>query len=162
MYITKVFVKMQMDNCIFCKIIKEEVPSAKIWEDENFLAFLDINPNTKGMTLVIPKTHFDSYVFDMENKGICDLVIASKKVARILEKGLGVKRVALAMEGMGVNHAHIKLYPIHGLDSKFKEILSKEKVYFEKYQGYLSTELGPQADLVLLNELAEDIINKSK
>lgn len=147
-----------MDNCIFCKIVKGEIPSAKIWEDENFLAFLDINPNTKGMTLVIPKKHFDSYVFDMRDKDICDLLIASKKAAKILENGLDIKRVALVMEGMGVNHAHIKLYPLHGLDDKFKEILSKDKVFFEKYEGFLSTQLGPETDFDLLKTLATDII----
>jgi histidine triad (HIT) family protein len=151
-----------MNNCIFCKIIKGEIPAAKVWEDEEFLAFLDINPNTKGMTLVVPKKHFDSYAFDMSDQNICSLTLASKKVAKILEKGLNVKRVASVMEGMGVNHVHVKLYPLYGLDNKFNEMWAKEQVFFEKYEGYLSTQLGPQADFKLLNSLALDIINKSK
>ena len=61
-----------MDNCIFCKIVKGEIPSVKIWEDKNYLAILDINPNVEGMTLVIPKKHFDSYVFEMKDKEYCE------------------------------------------------------------------------------------------
>ncbi|MCD6444824.1 hypothetical protein J7L70_07495 [Candidatus Bathyarchaeota archaeon] len=67
---------------------------------------------------------------------------AAKKVAKILERGLSVKRVAMVMEGMGINHAHIKLYPLHGLKEKFEETWAKERVFFEKYEGYISTQLG--------------------
>lgn len=151
-----------MDNCIFCKIAKGEIPSAKIWEDSNHVAFLDINPNVVGMTLVIPKTHFDSYTFEMPSKDHHALIDASQATAKLLEKSLGVQRVAMVMEGLGVNHAHIKLYPIHGLDEKFKEIWSKKRVFFEKYDGYISTELGPQRNFAELSALAAEIIKRSK
>jgi len=72
-------------------------------------------------------------------------MVVAKDVSVLLEKSLGVKRVAVVMEGLGVNHAHIKLYPLHGLDEKFKETWAKEKIFFEKYEGYISTQLGPQA-----------------
>ncbi len=144
-------------DCIFCKIGKGEIPSVKIWEDDNFLAVLDINPNTKGMTLVMPKNHFDSYVYDMPDKDYSELFLASKKVAKILEKGLGVKRVALVMEGMGIDHAHIKLYPMYGLEEKFKEMWAKDKKFFDKYEGYISTQLGPEASPDELKEIAEKI-----
>lgn len=146
-----------MENCIFCKIAKGEISSVKIWEDDNFLAILDINPNTKGMTLVMPKKHFDSYVYDMPDKDYSALMLAAKKVAIILEKGLDVKRVALVMEGMGVNHAHIKLYPIYGLEEKFKEIWAQERKFFDKYEGYVSTQLGPQASTDELEKIAKKI-----
>ena len=81
------------------------------------------------MTLVIPKKHFDSYVFEMNDKDYQELMLASKKVARLLDKKLKVMRTAIVMEGLGVNHAHIKLYPIHGLDKKFKETWAKEKIF---------------------------------
>jgi len=58
---------------------------------------------------------------------------ASRKVAKILEKGLKVPRVAMVMEGMGINHAHIKLYPLHGVRGKFKEMWAKKKIFFKKY-----------------------------
>jgi len=146
-----------MENCIFCKIVGGEIPSVKIWEDEKFLAVLDVFPNTKGMTLVMPKKHYDSYVFDMPYDVYCEFFKAAKKVVKILETGLDVKRVALVMEGMGVNHAHLKLYPLFGLEDKFKETWAKDKIYFDNYQGYISTQLGPQADPAALRQLAEEI-----
>ena len=63
----------------------------------------------------------------------------------------------MVAEGMGVNHVHIKLYPLYGIEKEFKEIWAKEKVFFENYQGYISTQLGPQANLEELKKIAEDI-----
>ena len=150
-----------MENCIFCKIVKGEIDSAKIWEDEEFLAILDVNPNTKGMTLLLTKQHYDSYAFDIPEDVYLRFMETTKKVAKIIEKGLDVKRIAMVMEGMGVNHAHIKLYPLYGIDDKFEETWAKEKVFSEKYQGYISTQLGPSADISELKKLAEEIRNKN-
>jgi len=150
-----------MKNCVFCKIVKGEIDSAKIWEDEEFLAILDVNPNTKGMTLLLTKQHYDSYAFDMPEDIYQRFMGATKKVAKILEKGLGVKRVAMVMEGMGINHAHIKLYPLYGISDKFEEMWAKEKVFFDKYEGYISTQLGPNVDISELKTLAEEIRNKN-
>lgn len=133
-----------MENCIFCKIIKGEIDSAKIWEDEEFTAILDINPNTKGMALVLIKEHYNSYAFNMPDDIYSEFFISAKKVAKMLEKGLSVKRVAMVMEGMGVNHAHIKLYPMY--DSR---------------EGYITTQLGPQAKLEDLKNLAKEIMSKN-
>lgn len=146
-----------MENCIFCKIANGEIPAVKIWEDGNFLAILDAFPNTKGMTLVMPKKHYDSYVFDMDDTDYCEFMKAAKTVAKILEKGLDVKRVALVMEGMGVNHAHLKLYPLYGLEEKFQEMWAKEEVFFNNYPGYISTQLGPKANIAELQKIAEEI-----
>lgn len=146
-----------MENCIFCKIVRGEIPSVKIWEDKEHLAILDVNPNTEGMTLVLTKKHYDSDATDMPDKNYKNLMIAAKRVGKLLEKKLKVKRVAIVMEGLGIDHAHIKLYPIHGLNQKFKEIWASKKVYFEKYKGYISTQLGPQKSLEELNALAKKI-----
>jgi len=151
-----------MRKCIFCKIAKGEIPSAKVWEDKKCMAILDLNPNTKGMTLVLPKKHHDSYAFDMPQEDYASLMNASKKVAKLLEKSLGVHRIAMVMEGMGINHAHIKLYPMYGLEGKFKETWASEKKLFEKYEGYISTQLGPQADIEELKKLAEKIRKQNK
>ncbi len=148
-------------DCIFCKIAKGEIPSYKVFEDDNFLAILDVNPNTKGMTLVMPKNHFDSDVFLMPDKDYQELMLVVKKVSEILKKGLDVNRVAMVAEGMGVNHIHIKLYPLYGVEKEFKETWAKGKVFFESYQGYISTQLGPEADPEELQKLAEDIRNKA-
>lgn len=151
-----------MEECIFCKIIRGEVPSYKVYEDESFLAILDVFPNTEGMTLVMPKKHFDSDVFEMPEEDYLQLMEVCKKVAKILEKGLNVKRVAMVMEGMGVNHMHVKLYPLHGLGQKFIEMEHPDKVYFEKYQGYITTQLGPKKNAEELERVAEKIKNSIK
>jgi len=137
--------------CIFCKIIKKEIPCVKIWEDKDFLAILDINPNTKGMTLVMPKKHYESYAFNMEDKVYSDFLLAAKKVGKILEKGLST-RIAMVMEGTGVDHAHIKLYPIHGLKGE-----SSKRIFFDEYPGYITTQLGPEANIEELKKLGKKI-----
>jgi len=146
-------------NCIFCKIVKGEIPCVKIWEDKKHLAFLDLNPNTEGMTLVVTKEHFDSDATDMPDKKYSDLMLIVKKVSKLLEKGLKVKRVAMVMEGLGVNHVHIKLYPIHGLDKKFEETWANERIFFDKYCGYISTQLGPKKGSQELEKVANKILN---
>lgn len=151
-----------MGDCIFCKIAKGEVPSESIYENADFIAILDVCPNSEGMTLVIPKKHFGSDVFEMPEEDYVKLMIASRKVAKMLEKGLNVKRVAMVMEGMGVNHMHVKLYPLHGLKEKFTEIWHPEKIYFDKYEGYITTQLGPQKKPEELKKIAEKIKKNSK
>ena len=146
-----------MEDCIFCKISKGEIESVKIWEDKDFIAILDNMPNTEGMTLILPKEHYDSYIFDMDDESYKKVLLAAKKVVKILENGLNVQRVAMVMEGMGTNHAHIKLYPLHGLSEKFKEIWAKYKIYFDKYEGYLSTQTGPKKSIEELNKVAEKL-----
>jgi diadenosine tetraphosphate (Ap4A) HIT family hydrolase len=142
---------------VFCKIVKGEIPAVKIWENNEFLAFLDLNPNTEGMTLVIPKEHYDSDINEMPDDVLCKFFLAAKEVSKILERGLKVQRVSIVVEGMGVNHAHIKLYPLHGLDKKFTEMWGSEKVYFKNYPGYLTTLLGPQRTDEELQKVAEKI-----
>jgi len=146
-----------MSDCIFCQIVKGKIPSHKVWENDEFLAILDICPNTKGMTLVMPKNHYDSYAFDMPDDVYQKFMQAGKEVAKLLDKKLETQRTALVMEGMGVNHAHLKLYPLHGLDEKFSPLEAKEEKFFENYPGYLTTLLGPQADSDELKNLAEKI-----
>jgi diadenosine tetraphosphate (Ap4A) HIT family hydrolase len=148
-----------MAECIFCKIVNGELDSAKVWEDSDFLAVLDLMPNTKGMTLILTKKHYDSYAFDMPDLVYKKFMIAAKKVSKILERGLSVKRVALVMEGLGINHAHLKLYPLHGLDTKFKEMWANEKKFYDNYEGYISTHTGPQVEMNILKNLAKEIQN---
>jgi diadenosine tetraphosphate (Ap4A) HIT family hydrolase len=109
------------------------------------------------MTLVITKKHYPSYAFDMPEEAYNKLLLAAQKVAKMLDKVLNVKRTAMVMEGMGINHAHIKLYPLHGLKESFEEIWSPKKVFFEKYEGYITTQLGERADDKELEQLAKKI-----
>ena len=77
-----------MQDCIFCKIIAGEIPSKNIWEDENYVAFLDIQPTARGMTLVVPKKHINSNIMELDNKVIGETMDAVKKVAKILDEKL--------------------------------------------------------------------------
>jgi len=137
--------------------VKGEIPCHKIYEDEDFIAILDIFPNTKGVTLVLTKKHYSSYVFDMPEEIYANLLTITKKVAKTLDKALNVKRTAMVMEGLGINHAHIKLYPLHGLKESFEEIWAPEKIFFEKYRGFITTQQGSRVDDKELEQLAKKI-----
>ncbi|MDD4984070.1 MAG: HIT family protein [Candidatus ainarchaeum sp.] len=101
-----------MENCLFCKFVKGEIPCAKVYESDKAIAFLDINPINPGHILVILKKHVD-YIFDLEDKDYKELFLEAKKVAKAIKFALGPKRVGVAVEGFGVPHAHIHLVPIN-------------------------------------------------
>ncbi|MDN5043794.1 HIT domain-containing protein [Aliarcobacter butzleri] len=151
------------DSCIFCEIVKSQRKCHKIWEDDFHLAFLSIYPNCEGVTVVIPKKHYSSYAFELNNKVLSDLILASKKVALLLDKAFkDVSRTALVLEGFGVNHVHAKLYPLHGT-AKYKqnweEIKSKRDDYFNQYLGYISSHDSIREEDDKLKILAERIRN---
>lgn len=100
-----------MTDCIFCQIVEGKIPSVKIWEDNEHIAILDTFPTTEGMVVVIPKQHFDSNVFDMPRVEYKNFMLATKKAAKFLERGLRADKVFMVAEGLEVNHVHIKLYP---------------------------------------------------
>src|SRR5260221_7256783 len=139
---------MTDDNCIFCKIVKGEAPSHKIWEDDNYLAFLSIFPNTEGFSVVITKDHYPSYAFDLPDKVLTGLVLAAKKVGKLLDSKLeDVGRTAMMFEGFGVNHMHAKLFPMHGTDKEdWEQFASDVDKYFDKYEGYISSHNGKRVD----------------
>lgn len=97
---------------IFTKIVNGEIPCYKIAEDDRFFAFLDINPMTKGHTLVIPKTEKD-YIFDLDEATYSALMLFAKKVAHAIEKAIPCKRIGVAVIGLEVPHAHVHLIPIN-------------------------------------------------
>ncbi|MDY5823997.1 MAG: HIT family protein [Candidatus Coprenecus sp.] len=109
-----------MDS-IFTKIVKGEIPSYKVAENETCYAFLDINPLAKGHTLVIPKKQVD-YLFDLDEELYVELQLFAKKVAKALGKAIPSIRIAEAVIGLDVPHAHIHLIPINSeLDVDFKK-----------------------------------------
>ncbi len=110
-----------MENCIFCKIANGEIPSIKIWENENFFAFLDSHPIKFGHTLLIPKKHID-YVFDLNDDEYTELMLNVKEVAKQLKTKLNSKKIGLIIEGFVVPHAHIHLVPINGLSELNPEV----------------------------------------
>ena len=97
-----------MENCIFCKIVKGEIPSYKVYEDENFLAFLDINPTSPGHVQVIPKKHY-KYVWDVPSTG--EYFEVAKKIALAQQKAFGTDWILSKIVGDEVLHAHIWVYP---------------------------------------------------
>ena len=125
---------------IFTKIISGEIPSYKIHEDENYLAFLDINPNALGHTLCIPKKEIDQ-IFDLDDQTLSGLMIFSKKVAKAIKKAVVCKRVGISVIGLEVPHVHVHLIPINKMDDmsfeskihlkqvEFTEIMIKIKSY---------------------------------
>jgi histidine triad (HIT) family protein len=105
-----------MENCIFCKIAKGEIPSDKIYEDENFLAFLDINPVVKGHTLLIPKKHF-AWMQETEDETIAEIFKLCKKIMQAAIKGLPCDYVQISVVGKDIPHFHIHLIPRHFNDN---------------------------------------------
>jgi histidine triad (HIT) family protein len=118
-------------SSIFKKIIDGEIPCYKVAEDENFLAFLDVNPNAKGHTLCIPKQEIDKF-FDIEDDLYLGLMRFSKKVAIALEKTVPCKRIGMAVIGLEVPHAHVHLIPLNEMgEITFKHKVSLTKEEFE-------------------------------
>lgn len=101
-------------SSIFTKIINGEIPSYKIAEDDNYFAFLDINPLAKGHTLVIPKNEID-YIFDVDDDLLAGMMVFAKKVGLAIGAVVECKRVGIAVLGLEVPHAHIHLVPINGI-----------------------------------------------
>lgn len=98
---------------IFTKIANGEIPSYKVAENEDFYAFLDINPMAKGHTLVIPKKTEEDYIFRLDDKTYLGLLEFAKKVALAIEKAIDCKRMAVMVLGLEVPHTHIHLVPIN-------------------------------------------------
>lgn len=122
-------------SSIFTKIVQGEIPSYKIAEDDNFLSFLDAMPLVEGHTLVIPKNEVD-FIFDIENDEYKNLWSFAQKVAKKLQKAYSDKRIAVAVVGLEVPHAHIHLIPIEKMeDMNFKNPrLQFSKEEYQKIQ----------------------------
>ena len=140
-----------MDDCLFCGIVGGKVPSYKIYEDDKHIAVLDIYPAVRGQSLLLPKEHFGSYVFEMQNDDYAALMMASKDVARLTDKKLGSLRTCMVMEGMEVDHAHIKLYPIYEVLTN----IASGTVDLNKYAGYINTKHGERMEDFKLEKILE-------
>lgn len=106
---------------IFTKIINGEIPSYKVAENNDFIAFLDINPNAKGHTLVVPKKE-ENKIFDLSKEEYLALMDFSYKVAKALEKSIACKRIGMSVIGLEVPHVHVHLIPINSMaDMQFQQ-----------------------------------------
>ncbi|MDG1237392.1 MAG: HIT domain-containing protein [Flavobacteriales bacterium] len=119
-----------MKDSIFTKIIYGKIDSFKVLENENFLAFLDVNPVKDGHTLVIPKLQVD-YIYDLPEDVFKELFVFSKKVAKMLENSFSCNRIGISVVGLEVPHAHIHLIPINKIqDMNFE---NKRAEYSNKH-----------------------------
>lgn len=126
---------------IFTKIVSGELPAYKIAEDENYLAFLDINPNAKGHTLCIPKKETDK-VFDLEEDEYLGLMKFSRRIAKALEKAVPCKRVGVAIIGLEVPHVHVHLIPLNEMeDIRFTQKVRLTNEEFEETVEVIRSEL---------------------
>jgi histidine triad (HIT) family protein len=129
-------------STIFSKIIKGEIPCYKIHENDDFIAFLDVNPIAKGHTLVVPKSQVD-YIFDMDNEMFAAFHLYSKKIALALKKSIPCIKIGVAVIGLEVPHAHIHLVPMNvvgdlNFSSERKEFSSLE---YEEIKKNISSNL---------------------
>ena len=118
-------------SSIFTKIVNGEIPCYKVAETEDFLAFLDVNPNAKGHTLCIPKKEVNK-IFDLDEATYTALMLFSRKVAIALEKTVPCKRVGVSVIGLEVPHVHVHLIPLNTMeDARFINKVSLQKEDFE-------------------------------
>lgn len=124
---------------IFTKIINGEIPCYKIAENDDFFAFLDINPNAKGHTLVVPKKEVDK-LFDLDEKSYNGLMNFSRKVALAIEKAVQCKRVGMTIIGLEVPHVHVHLIPLTSMnDIDFKHKVKMNEVEFQAIADKISS-----------------------
>ena len=117
---------------IFTKIINGEIPCYKIAEDDNFFAFLDINPNAKGHTLCVPKKETDK-IMDLDEETYLGLMRFSRKIGKAIEKAIACKRVGMTVIGLEVPHVHVHLIPLN--EMKQATFQSKEKLSQTEFEN---------------------------
>lgn len=127
-----------MKDCVFCKIVRREIPSAVVYEDEKILAFLDINPVNHGHVLVIPKTHHPK-LEETPDGVIADIFVQSKKLMRGIKKAMKADYVAVSVVGTEVPHLHIHLIPRHSKDGLAGFWPTKK--YAEKEEEKIATKI---------------------
>ena len=128
-------------STIFTKIINGEIPSYKVAETNEFYAFLDINPNAKGHTLVVPKKEVNK-LFDLEEEQYLKLMSFSRKIAKAMEKVLPCERIGMAVIGLEVPHVHVHLIPLQAMeDIQFVKKVALEPQQFEAIAKAISNNL---------------------
>jgi len=136
---------MKKHDCLFCKISEGKEKAWIVWEDDQHIAFLTPFPNTPGFTVLATKEHEISDIFNLTEDKYIPLLKAARSLSKTLQHAFNCQRVGMIMEGMGVNHAHVKLIPMHGISGgDWKPVNSANKVFTENYLGYLSSHDGPK------------------
>lgn len=126
---------------VFTKIINGEIPAYKIAENDQFLAILDVNPNTEGHTLCIPKEETNK-LFDMHEDNYIGLMKFARDVAKALEKAVPCKRIGVAVVGLEVPHVHVHLIPLHDMDDmRFQRKVQMSPEGFTKLAAEIAAEI---------------------
>ncbi len=149
------------ERTLFDKIVAREIPAWIVYEDDEYLAFLTPFANTPGATVVVLKVNPGDYVFALDDEAIGGLMVAAKKTAKLIEKGLNVARVAAVFEGEAVPHVHVKLYPMHDFATD-RSKFPKGQVFFPAYPGYIDTHDGPKMSNDQLTDIQQKIIGAAK
>ena len=141
-------------ECLFCNIIAGKAEARIVYHDDMHVAFLTPFPNTPGFTVLVTREHLGSNILGMDEDRFTEFMKAARKLALHIETKLGTKRTGLVIEGMGIDHAHIKLIPMHGIpDGDWKAMLSNEHPFSKTYEGFLTTHDGPRMSDEELDEI---------
>jgi len=140
--------------CRFCSFASGQEKCFLLWESPTHMAFLTPFPNAEGFTVVIPRRHLPSYVFDLDDVEYRALFDAAREVGHLLDRAFDVGRTALIAEGMGIDHVHVKLVPLHGVRGEWKQVSSTVRTVYPAYPGYVASHDGPRADDEELERIA--------
>lgn len=148
---------MSQEKTLFEKIAQNEVPNWKVWEDEQFMAFLTPFANMRGVTVVAPKRNIGADAFELKEQDYQDLLRVAAQVAQGLKRAFGVDRVGLVIEGELVPHVHVKLYPFHSKQANSPIIERPEARLFPYYPGFITSVDGPKMSDEELEAIAKQI-----
>ncbi|KAF2705965.1 hypothetical protein K504DRAFT_87383 [Pleomassaria siparia CBS 279.74] len=145
------------DSNLFARLVREELPQSRVWENEDHVAFLTPFANTPGYTVLVPREHLTSDIFSIDDTNYANLMDASYTLAGYLMKALGVSRCGMILEGFEIDYAHVKLIPIHSREIYGQSLAfsptTEMAPYEERYRGHVTSLNGPllqdQGTLVL-------------
>lgn len=138
------------DNNLFARLVRGEIPQWRVWEDENYVAFLTPIPNTPGFTVLIPRRHLSSDILSLKDDDYIPLVQSAYHVSGLLVRALGVKRVGMFFEGYEINYTHVKLVPV---PNELEEGGDSVGTFYRQYPGFITTQAGPERNVELKFDL---------
>jgi histidine triad (HIT) family protein len=135
-----------MKDCVFCKIVAGELPSQKLFETDDILGILDRYPIIPGQALLISKKHETSYFANMPDKLSKNFLKLGKKTAKAITKGLGIKRTTFMIEGLDIDHAHIKIFPVYSLERYAESMGSGKQELTNEQLKHLADKIRKEVD----------------
>jgi diadenosine tetraphosphate (Ap4A) HIT family hydrolase len=141
-------------SCLFCRIVAGDEPSYPVLANEDFLALLTPFPNTPGALVVLPRQHYASDIAALSQDFVNSAMDFSRQVDALARKVLGCSRCAYVVEGYGIDHFHIKLFPLHGAPDPWQAVHSQVVAFSERYDGHITTADGPRWDPACMEAMA--------